>query len=204
MHTPTLKETQDILFESGKMNPGPWVEHSINVGKAAQAIAEHHSRLDPATAYILGCLHDIGRRFGFSHLKHILDGYNFMIKVGYTDVAQVCLTHSFPVKNIDAYFGEKDCSQKEVDFIVGYLDKTEYSEYDTLLQLCDVVGAADGFCLLEKRMVDVVLRNGIATLTREKWQKTFAIKEEIEQNIRCSIYDLLPGVVENTFKYTSL
>lgn len=200
MQIPTLDKAHAILLESGKMNPGPWVEHSMNVGKAAQAIAERHLRLDSTTAYIMGSLHDIGRRFGFSHLKHILDGYNFMMELGYADIAKICLTHSFPLKDINAYFGEKDCSQKEIDFIMEYLHNTEYSEYDTLLQLCDALAAADGFCLLEKRMVDVVLRNGVAELTREKWQKTFAIKEEVEQHIHCSVYDLLPGVVENTFK----
>lgn len=200
MHIPTLNTAQSILYESEKMNPGPWIKHSINVGKAAQAIAECHPRLNPTNAYILGCMHDIGRRFGFFHLKHVLDGYNFMMSLGYTDVAQICLTHSFSIKDTDAYFGDKDCSKEEIDFILTYLNKMEYSEYDTLLQLCDALGAADGFCLLEKRMVDVVLRNGVAKLTKEKWQKTFAIKYDIEKIINRSIYNLLPGVVENTFK----
>lgn len=61
---PTLEEAKKILEECGKLNPEPWVEHSINVAEAAKLITEQIDDLDSELAYILGLLHDIGRREG--------------------------------------------------------------------------------------------------------------------------------------------
>ena len=33
---PTILEAKLLLEEAGKLNPGPWVEHSIYAGRAAQ------------------------------------------------------------------------------------------------------------------------------------------------------------------------
>ena len=57
-----------------------------------------------------------------------------------------------------------------------------------------------GFGIMEKRMIDVALRYGTNHLTVEKWKATFAIKAELEGQMGRSIYDVLPGVVENTFR----
>ncbi len=48
-------------------------------------------------------------------------------------------------------------------------------------------------------MVDVALRYGTSQHTAEKWRAVIAIRRELEEMIGCSIYDALPGVVENTF-----
>jgi hypothetical protein len=58
----------------------------------------------------------------------------------------------------------------------------------------------DGFCLMEKRLLDVVLRYGFNEYTLPKWKAFFEIKAAFEREIGASIYDLLPGVVETTFK----
>lgn len=200
MKIPSLKQAKELLEEAGKLNPGPWIKHSISVAEAARNIAEHHKELDSEKSYIFGCLHDIGRRTGFSHLKHTIDGYRFMNELGYPDVARICLTHPFPIKEIDSYAGENDCSSEDVLFISKYLSEIQYSEYDRLLQLCDALGGDNGFWMLEKRMIDVILRHKKITFLVEKLEKTFEIKNNIEKSIGKSIYDLLPGVVENTFK----
>lgn len=46
---PTLEEAKIMLAEAGKLNPGSWVEHSLNVGRAAKLIAEYDSSLDRDT-----------------------------------------------------------------------------------------------------------------------------------------------------------
>jgi len=45
----------------------------------------------------------------------------------------------------------------------------------------------------------VALRYGINDFAVAKWKATFQIKQDFEAVIGRSIYDLLPGVVENTF-----
>lgn len=74
---PTLEEAKVILDEGSKLNPGPWIEHSLNVGRAAELIAKYDRELDENTALVLGMLHDIGRRYGVTSMRHSLDGYKF-------------------------------------------------------------------------------------------------------------------------------
>lgn len=197
--TPTLDKANKLLREASNLNPGPWVGHSESVAQAAKNIAKECRDIDENTAYIIGLLHDIGRRFGFSHIRHLLDGYNFMLKLDYPFVAQIAITHSFPTKVLKSYFGKMDCSRKELDFLEKYLQETAYTPYDELIQLCDALALPSGFCLLEKRMVDVILRNGPSKYMQEKWLKTFEIKKKFEKLMGMTIYDVLPGTIENTF-----
>jgi hypothetical protein len=72
-------------------------------------------------------------------------------------------------------------------------------DYDRLITICDGVAPPEGFCLLEKRMVDVALRYGINQHTLTGWRARFQIQAELQDAIGCSLYRLLPGVVEGTF-----
>ena len=49
---------------------------------------------------------------------------------------------------------------------------------------------------MEKRMLDVGLRYGINEFSLRKWQATFSIKAKFERRMGCSVYSLLPGIVE--------
>lgn len=199
MKIPDLQQADRLLTEAEQLNPGRWVAHSRHAAEVAQAIADADAELDPARAYVSGLLHDIGRRKGRTSMRHIIDGYRFLQSAGYEEVARICLTHSFPLQNTDAVFGEWDCTTEERAFADRYIGEITYTEYDRLIQLCDALAQSSGFVLLEKRMIDVALRYGTNELTADKWRATFQIKEHVEQRIGRSIYELLPGVVENTF-----
>jgi HD superfamily phosphodiesterase len=118
---PNREMAEKELEIAGKLNRGPWIEHSINVGLSAQMIAEKCSNLNPDKAYVLGLLHDIGRKYGISARRHGIDGYKFMME------------------------------------------------------------------------------KGIFPFTAERWNATFEMKEYFEQQMNCSIYDILPNVKETTF-----
>lgn len=185
------------LFElelAWKMNPGPWTEHSLNVAKAAKHIAECCKALDSEKAFVCGLLHDIGRRTGIAAVRHIIDGYDYAISKGWDEVARVCLTHSFPVKDIDADIGKKDITKEQYDFIKDYLDNLEYDDYDKLIILCDALADANGFCILEKRFIDTTRRYGIYPFSIDRWNKTYECKEYFENKIGKSIYTLLPDI----------
>ncbi|MGY0371990.1 HD domain-containing protein [Clostridium sp. JNZ J1-5] len=198
---PTLEEAKGILDEGSKLNPGPWIEHSLNVGRAAELIAEYDRELDENTALVLGMLHDIGRRYGVTSMRHSLDGYKFAMEKEYSLLARICITHSFPYKNIEAIFGEWDCSDEEYKFVKDYLDDISFSAYDKLIQLCDALALPTGYCLMEKRMLDVAMRHGVNEYTIEKWKATFEIQRYFEERIGRSIYSILPNVKENTFGF---
>jgi len=189
-----------MMAEAKRMNPGPWVDHSRYAAQAAELIAQRDPRLDPSTAYILGYLHDIGRREGVTDLRHTLDGYRYLSSQGYEDAARICLTHSFAVADLRAYAGEWDCSSEDLEFLKYYLSTIEYHVYDRLIQLADTLAATNGYWLIEKRLVDVALRHGVSAMTVDKWRAKLEIQKQFETAIGESIYNLLPGVVENTFR----
>ncbi|MCP4706437.1 MAG: HD domain-containing protein [candidate division Zixibacteria bacterium] len=202
MTLPTIKEAKDFLSEAQRLNPGIWIQHSAFVAEAAKVIANHHPNLDPGKAYILGCLHDIGRREGINQNRHMIDGYKFMKNRGFDEAAQICLTHSFPIQDIKATPGKWDCSSEEYGFIRTCLYQIDYTDYDRLIQLCDALAEATGFCLLEKRFVDVAIRYGIDEYTIPRWQAYIAIQNDFEKILKRSIYSLLPGVIKNTFGFS--
>jgi len=199
MRLPDRHQAELWLQEAGVLNPGPWIAHSRHVAEAAHNIAAHLFSLDPEAAYILGLLHDIGRRAGITGMRHVLDGYTFLIAAGYEDAARISLTHSFPNRDVREIFGDWDCTPEELAFIDDYLARVQYDDYDRLIQLCDSLAMADGFVLMEKRMLDVALRYGITAYSLPKWRTKFGIKADFERRMECSVYSLLPGVVENTF-----
>jgi hypothetical protein len=200
MKIPSLSDARSFVADAEKRNPGPWVGHSLSAGKAAQAIASHHPGLDSETAFILGLLHDIGRRAGVSDMHHVLDGYHFLAQLGYEDAARICITHSFPVKDIHAVEGKWDCTAAELEFIQDTLDRIEFNEYDRLIQFCDAVALPEGYCLMEKRFVEVALRHGVHEYTLQRWKAYLQIQSDFEKILGESIYNLLPGVVDNTFR----
>lgn len=191
MKVPSVQEAEDLLKEAQKLNPGSWVDHNKVAGVCAKEIAKKCDNLNPDIAYALGMLHDIGRRFGNMDMRHILAGYQFMKEQGFDDCARICLTHSFPYKNINAYNGKNDCSDEESEFIKNFIDSTEYNDYDKLIQLSDALAYPTGAVYIEKRLVDVVLRKGLNDLIIPKWKEFLALKDYFDKRASCNIYTLL-------------
>ncbi len=196
---PSIQEAEEALVIAGERNPGPWIEHSRNVGMAAKAIAEKCSSMDSNKAYIVGLLHDIGRRIGIVSIKHIIAGYDFSMKKGWDEVARICMTHSYPIQDDSKEIGHSDITEEERSRIRLFLNQVTYDRYDKLIILCDSLATAKGCCLLEKRFVDTTRRYGVFPFTIERWNATFAIKAEFETMMGCSLYDVLPDVKETTF-----
>lgn len=196
---PSIQEAEEALVIAGKMNPGPWIKHSKNVGIAAKAIADKCSGMDSSKAYIVGLLHDIGRRVGIVSTKHVIAGYEYAMEKGWDEVARVCMTHSYPTKDESTEIGHPDITEEEGERIRVFLEQVEYDSYDKLIILCDSLATAKGCCLLEKRFVDTTRRYGVFPFTIERWNATFAIKAEFEAMMEYSIYEVLPHVKETTF-----
>lgn len=96
------------MREAEARNPGPWGNHSRMTAKCAEAIAAACGDIQLEKAYVLGLLHDIGRRFGVKHLAHVYDGYVYMLELGYVQVARICLTHSFSTHQLKDFIGHFD------------------------------------------------------------------------------------------------
>lgn len=196
----TRHTAEKALEEAHTTNPGPWADHSRYVALACENIARHCPQLDADDAYIYGLLHDIGRYAGVTSERHLLDGYRYCKKHGWDKAAQICISHAFMVKNISSSIGVFDMSPEDKAFMADFVKNAAYDDYDLLVQLCDALALPTGFCLLEKRFVDVTIRYGTHPATIDRWKAVLAIKSHFETIIGCCIYDLLPGVIENTFR----
>lgn len=138
---------------------------------------------------------------GVTKIHHIIAGYNLMKERGYEDCSKICLTHSFLLKDIREILSDFDCTREEIEFIKSYISSVEYDDYDYLIQLCDFLALPEGPCLLEKRIVEEVLRKGINDFSVQKWKRVFEIKEMFDEVIGKPVYSLLPGIIQNTFEF---
>lgn len=200
MTVPDLATAEALLSEAETMNPGPWVAHSRNVALAAKFVAEKHPDLDPERAYTLGLLHDIGRRSGPNKDRHILDGYEYLLELGYPDAARIALTHSFVIPNLLSLQGDWDGTPKEWERLRLALALAQPTEEDRLLQLCDTLALADGFCTIQERVVDVALRYSVNEHTPAKWRAQLDLKNHFDQVCGLNLYCLLPGLTERLLR----
>ena len=196
---PTAEEVLKELEIAGEINPGPWTKHSINVGIAARNIAQKIPDMDEEKAYIGGLLHDIGRRgkFGFVDIPtHVYEGYKYCMEKGWDEAARICMTHSYlRMQDEFDYDPETEHEKAIKDYIMNC---GEPDDYDRLIQLCDSLATDYGFVILEKRFVDVTRRYGIMEGYIKGWEIAFKIKEEFEERMGCSIYDVLPDIGRTT------
>ena len=188
---------KQALREAGQRNPGPWIGHSESVAQNAKLIAQRCG-LDAQKAYVMGLLHDIGRREGVSGIKHIFDGYAYMLEMGEKEIARICLTHSFPLKDVQTYIGAYDCTEEQLAFLRDFLEHTEQDDYDRLIQLCDAISLPEGACIMEKRLMDVALRHGLPEFSLDKWRAFLALKQYFDDKCGCNLYELLPNVFKNS------
>ena len=154
----------------------------------------HPTNLYADTAYIYGLLHDIGRYAGVTSEKHLLDGYRYCKERGWDKAAQICISHAFMIQDVSTSIGKFDMSEDEYNFMRDFVKNVAYDDYDRLVQLCDALALPTGFCILEKRFVDVAIRYGIHPATLDRWKKTLEIKAYFEEKIGKSIYELLPDI----------
>ncbi len=183
---PTREEAERLLIEAEACNPGPWGDHSRTAAHCAEKIAKACGDMDPEKAYICGLLHDIGRKFGVRHMGHVSDGYSYMMSLGYDEVAQICLTHSFKNRTTDDYIGKFDTTEEELKLIKDMLAVVEMDDYDLLIQLCDAIAGAEGVMNIEDRMNDVKRRYG--HYSQVKWDANMRLKKQFEDRMGQDIY----------------
>ena len=155
------------LDEARRLNDGGWIVHSLAVGTAAERIASHIDGLDAERAFVLGALHDIGRRFGEMGMNHVILGYHFLLEEGDIEAAE------------------------DYAFLDSFLQARTYTLYDRLIQLCDAMATGDGIVAIERRMMDIMLRYGIDETSLPRWRQLFAMKAEFEQRMGCSVESVL-------------
>ncbi len=188
---PSREKAREILTDAANRNPGVWEHHSYLVAQCAERIAGACGDLNTEKAYVLGLLHDIGRHFGVSQLRHVYDGWKYMLGWGYDEVAKCCLTHSFCVQKngLDDYIGRKDITEEQQVELATALQEAVYDDYDLLIQLCDGLAGGERIMTIEERMLDVQERYG--NYPQDKWNKKLDLKAYFEERTGRNIYEIV-------------
>ena len=185
---PEREEAEALLREAESCNPGPWGDHSRIAANCAEKIGAA-AGMDTEKAYVLGLLHDIGRKFGVYHMPHIFNGWKYMLAEGYDAVARICLTHSFSTPDFSTYIGKYDLADDQLEEMRDAISGLEYDDYDRLVQLCDCLAGSDGVMDMEARMLDVKRRYG--EYPKAKWDNNMALKAYFEGKCRSDIYEIV-------------
>ena len=188
---PDRPEAEALLREAEELNPGPWGDHCRVTAKCAEVIARACG-MDPEKAYVLGLLHDIGRRFGVKHLGHVYDGWQSMQELGYSQAARICLTHSFATHQLKDYIGSFDVSPEQQQALEQALSQCQFDDYDRLIQLCDAISLPHSAVAIEERMKDVTRRYG--HYPQDKWDRHMELKAYFSQKAQRSIEELTAGI----------
>ena len=168
MNYPDRETAQRLLEEALLQNPGRWGDHSRVAAECAEKIAAACG-MNAEKAYVLGLLHDVGRRFRVRDLGHLYYGYRYLQALGYPAAAKTCLSPSFPNQDMSLYIGQIDIPEPEAQDAQRLLMAMEFDDYDRLIQLCDALASADGVVDVEQRMADVKRRYG--RYPQPQWDK---------------------------------
>lgn len=166
--------------------------HVHGVAEAAFKIAAHIKGMNPEKAYIMGLLHDYGKRIGeqMENRFHGIEGYCQMMKKGYPEIAQICLTHSFPIKD----FEDDDFSWPKAwkDEVRQLLKNMVYSDYDLLIALCDKFFEAMSLVTLEERIEAICRRYQLNRRHKEALRhQSFWLKNYFDAKTGKDIYEIL-------------
>ncbi len=153
----------------GKINTSSWISHSLYEVRVAQTLANKMG-LDPEKAGVLAMLHDYGRKY-IHDFTHVTKGFEALIDLGWDEEARACLTHSFinagRCANCDPaedgfYIDENGQptweNEAPIDDMAEVLSTMKYDEYDTILNIADLMATDKGVTTPYARVEDVATR----------------------------------------------
>lgn len=189
-------DAKNILENSrGKTKSDYWIEHSLKVGYVASTIAKKLN-LDVDKAEALGYVHDIGKLFGYE--EHVYAGYKYLRELGYDEeYCSISLTHSYLNGNINCVVsGTPNLENPHYDFINNYLLHHEYTIYEKIINLCDLM-CTTKVVTIDKRLIDIMVRRGTSKNTQNHIKATIQLKEYFDNLLGYNLYNLFPEIKDN-------
>lgn len=165
------------LSNNGKFEETSWISHCILVGEVCKNLANIIG-LNKDIALTLGLLHDYGRRIDHS-FNHVIEGFQSLTDLGWNNEAISCLTHSFlkggrccnnePAEKgfyLDEEGNPKWDDGVKKDDITIFLENYNYTEYDIILNIADLMATGNGIISPYERIEDIATRRNIDPTNR--------------------------------------
>ena len=194
------------------INTSSWISHSIQEARLCSHMATC-IQVDPNVAYKMGLLHDYGRKYNHGG-AHIILGFEKLYELGYIEESIGCLTHSFLNGNFFACYAPSDkyvvnenleaipVSPKVIENgLCDFLSKYEYTAYDLILTLSDLMATDHGVVSPSERIADIETRRKMEGLQRKFFlnQLSISIKLFLEcmgvKNIDSDDYETLSNML---------
>lgn len=163
--------------KEGQYNTSEWINHAILSSKICTILAKELN-LNENHAANLGLLHDYGRKINHS-FEHTIKGYEALIDKGWYNEAIGCLTHSFLKGErcannepaVEGFFIDElgNTSWKpntKKDDITTFLENYNFTEYDILLNIADLMATSKDIVAPHERLKDIASRRKIDPINR--------------------------------------
>lgn len=166
-------------------------KHYQNVAYVASKIAEQ-AGMDVEKAYVLGLLHDYGEYIEdtISGAFHGTAGYDEMLKLGFDEVANVCLSHSF----FNSSFSPEDFpayETKETERAAVILNEKSFDDYDKLIHLADLMSPGSEINTIENRVQKLSEKYNIPfEKTQKMLRQGLELKRIFDNKCNKDIYSL--------------
>lgn len=179
-------------------------DHSVMVAQAARTVAEQMVKngvttIDPELAYQAGLMHDIGKADpAWTGLNHIVLGYKALLDLGWEDLAQIAMTHTYygyGKVNRQEFWDE--LGEAEAKFTQDYMAAVKLEDLDLLLQLVDNMAHAVGMMSISDRFCDILIRHGIRN-AGEHLKALYRLKLCFDEKCGMNIYLLFRDEIVRT------
>lgn len=180
-------------------------DHSAMVARAARTVAEQMTKngvttVDSELAYQAGLMHDIGKVDpAWTGLNHIVLGYKALLELGWEDLAQIAMTHTYyGYDKVDRQeFWEEFDDPAELKLTQDYMATVELTDLDLLLQLVDNMAHAVGIMSISDRFCDILIRHGIRN-AGEHLKELYRLKLYFDEKCGMNIYLLFKDEIIRT------
>ena len=180
-------------------------DHSVMVARAARTVAEQMTKngvttVDSELAYQAGLVHDIGKADpAWTGLNHIVLGYKALLELGWEDLAQIAMTHTYyGYDKVDRQeFWEEFDDPAELKLTQDYMTTVKLTDLDLLLQLVDNMAHAVGIMSISDRFCDILIRHGIRN-AGEHLKELYRLKLYFDEKCGMNIYLLFKDEIIRT------
>ena len=170
-----LLEFAYSIIESGKtlgsnvinnnINTSSWISHSLYEARLCEILASKLN-LDSELAFNYGLLHDYGRKYHHD-FRHVTSGFHELKNI---PESRATLTHSFinggrfncnEVPDIEIKFKDgMEEYESEYDDLSKVLRNINYTDYDRILNISDLMASDTGIISPIDRIYDILSRRG--------------------------------------------